>query len=92
MDFVVGVFLGKCKNMGIKFIQLKYRIPVSATHSKSETVCQNALDWVGYVEKILLLFEDITNLELALDILSTNFKRYHLEINISSTNTMIFNH
>ena len=91
MGFVAWVFLDKCTDIGIKFIQLKYRIPASATHPKRITVGQHYLDSVGYAEDLVLLFEDITNLELALDVLSATFKRYQLETNISETKMMIFN-
>lgn len=91
MDFVAWVFLYKCTDIGIKFLQLKYRIPASATHPKRITVGQHYLDSVGYAEDLVLCFEDITNLELALDVLSATFKRYQLEINISETKMMIFN-
>ena len=86
MDFVVRVFLDKCTNIGSRFFQLKYRIPALATHSKRTTD-----NWVGHADDLVLLFKDITNLKLTL-VLSTTFKRYHAEINISKTKTMIFNH
>ena len=91
MDFIMGVFTDKCTGIGIKFLQLKNINPESATLSKRTTVGQH-LDWVGYAYDPVLLFEDITNLELALSILSATLKRYHLEINISKTKMMIFNH
>ena len=85
-------FLDKCTNIAIKFCQRKYRILTSAIHSKRATVGQHTLGWVGYADDLALLFEDIKNFEIALDVLSTTFKRYHLEINISKTKTMVFNH
>ena len=68
MDFAMQVFLDKCTNICIKFPQLKYRIPVSATHSKMTTAGQHALDLVGCADDLVFLFEGITNLELALHI------------------------
>lgn len=61
-------------------------------HSKRATVGKHYLDWVGYADDLVLLFEDIENLDMVLDVLSTTFKRYHLEIYISKTKMMIFNH
>ena len=46
-------------------------------HSKRTNFGQYTLDWVGY---LVLLFEDITNLELERNVSCTSFKRYHLEI------------
>ena len=48
--------------------------------------------WVGYAGDIVLLFEDITNLELVLNVSCTTSKRYHVEIVILKTKRMIFNH
>ena len=83
IDFVMRVPLGKCTSISIKFIQLKFRIPASTTHSKRTTIGQFSFDCVVCANHLVLLFEDIINLELALDVLSTTFKRYHLEFNIS---------
>ena len=91
MDSVMRVFPDKCASIDIKVLQLKYRIPASATHFERTTVGQHTLDWVGYADNLDLLFEDITNLEETLDVLSTTFKTYHLEVNISKTKKMIFN-
>ena len=44
IDFVMRSLLDKCAHVGIKFRQLKYRIPASATHPKRTTVGQNPLD------------------------------------------------
>ena len=85
------VFLDKCASIDIKVLQLKYRIPASATHFERTTAGQHTLDWVGYADNLDFLFEDITNLEETFDVLSTTFKTYHLEINISKTKKMIFN-
>ena len=86
------VSLDKYINIGTEFLQLKYRNPVLATHSERTAVGQYTLDWVVHTDNLVLLFEVITNLELALHLSFTTFKRYHLEINISKTKTKIFNH
>lgn len=41
---------------------------------------------------LALLFEGIKTLQLALEVLPTSFKRYHLDIKISETKTTIFTH
>ena len=64
------VFLDKFTNIDIKFLQLKYRIQISATHSRRKTF-GHTLDWVGYADNLVVLFEDITKLELALNVLFT---------------------
>ena len=91
MHFVVQDFLDKCANVGIKFLQRKYRILTSAIYSKRTTVRQHTLAWVGYADNLALLFEDMKNFEMALGVLSSTFKRYYLEISISKIKTMVFN-
>ena len=78
MDFVIRVSLDKCINIGI-------RNPALATHSERTAVGQHTLDWVVHTNNLVLFFEVSTNLEPALDLSFTTFKRYHLEIYISKT-------
>ena len=49
------------------------------------------MDWQGYADDLVLLFDDTKNLQLGLEILNTTFNDYHLEINITKTKTMIMN-
>ena len=53
--------------------------------------CAN-VDWVGYADDIVLNFQDTKNMQLAINLSSATFKRYHLEINISKTKSIILNH
>ena len=92
MDFVMRVYLENCRSIGIKFLQLKYRIPVSATQSNRTTVGEQPIEWVGYADDLALVFEDVNNLEMGLELLFITFKKNYLEINISKTKTMILNH
>ena len=92
MDFVMRIYLEKCKTKGIKFLRLNFRIPRSATHSGRTKVGKETSDWVGYADDLALTFEDTSNLQLGLSLLFETFKKYHLEINISKTKTMILNH
>ena len=92
IDFVMRVYIDKCKSTGIKFLQLNYKIPTSATVSCRITAGKQTIDWAGYADDLVLMFEDVKNLTLGLKLLSTTFNSYHLEINISKTKTMILNH
>ena len=91
IDFVMRVYIEKCETIGIKFLQLKYRIPNTASRTKKTTIGSHTIDWLGYADDLALLFEDINNLDLALQLLVTTLKEYQLEINTSKTNTMILN-
>ena len=54
MDFVMRVFLDKCKKLKINFLKLKYRIPESAS-STGRTACGTVtIDWNGYADDLVL--------------------------------------
>ena len=92
MDFIMRIFLDKCNTQEIKFLELSYRIPNSATYSRRAAIGKHIMDWSGYADDIVLLFENAKNMELAISLLSSLFKKYYLEVNIKKTKTMIFNH
>ena len=71
MDFAMQVFFEKCSKIYIISFKLNYRIPLSATQSKSAIAGQHTLDWVGNADNLVLLFENITNVRLALNVLFT---------------------
>lgn len=93
IDYVMRIFQEECISKRINFLKLKYRIPSSATttHQRSKVGTQT-IDWNGYADDIALNFEDVKNMQRAIDLLSTTFSRYHLEINISKTKSIIMNH
>jgi len=86
------IFLAECVSKGINFLKLKYRIPSSATTQQRCKVGTQTIDWIGYADDIVLNFEDTENMQHAMDLLSTTFRRYHLEINISKTKSIILNY
>ena len=92
IDFVILVFLQKCKENNVSFLKLKYRIPSSVTHSKKVSIGTQSIDWIGYADDVALAFEDIKNLKIAINILNEVLETYHLEINAKKTKTMILNH
>ena len=92
IDFIMRIFLDECNTNKIKFLDLNYKIPHSATDTGRTAIGQHRIDWVGYADDILLVFEDTKNMELAADLLSSLFENYYLKINIQKTKTMILNH
>ena len=96
MDYVMRVFMSICKNENIRFLELRFRVPSTATTreervNKTDSGHHN-IDWTGYADDLGLLFEDVENLQKGLSILEYTFKRYHLTINVTKTKTMILNH
>ena len=97
MDYVLRIFVLECKKKNIKFIKLKYLIPATATHKKAEMLTlgsygQFDMDWIGYADDLVIVFEDISSLQRGLILLDEIFTRFQLSINTSKTKTMIFGH
>ena len=91
MDFVMRVFLDKCKELKINFLKLKYRIPESES-STGRTACGTVtIDWNGYADDLVLAFEDELSLANGILLLNETFKHYRLSINATKTKTMILN-
>ena len=98
MDFVLRVFISKCSEKGIKFPKLKYLIPAKASTAQKDANLvlgqygQISVDWIGYADDLVLIFDDIESLQRGLTLLDETFTRYQLSINVSKTKTMIFGH
>ena len=58
MDFVMRVFLKKCTESGLKFLNLKYKIPCTASKTNRTTVGHHEMKWIGYADDLVLFFED----------------------------------
>ena len=91
MDFVMRIYLDTCKNENIKFLQLQYKIPKSASSSKMTAIGDLTLDWSGYADNLMIFFDDEDSLCRGVGILDATFKIYRLSINTSKTKTMILN-
>ena len=92
IDYVMRVFLHSCSLTGIRFLNLKHRIPAEASQTKRETVGFHVFDWIGYADDLVLMFNNISDTQNALNLLDETFCRFKLEINTSKTKTMILNH
>ena len=51
-----------------------------------------SIDWIGYADDIVLIFEDVGSLQRGLILLDKILTRFQLSINVSKTKTMIFSH
>ena len=58
MDFVMRIYLEECKKKGIKFLKLKYNIPASASYTDKNAIGNFSLDWCGYADDLLLVFDN----------------------------------
>ena len=92
MDYVMRVFMEKCISKGIQFPRLKYKIPAHATSGERSKYGINQIDWVGYADDLVLVFENKNNLQKALDEMNATFERFSLKLNSTKTKTMIFNY
>ena len=91
MDFVMRVFIDKCKKSSIKFLKLKYKIPRSASTTGRTASGTMTVDWVGYADDLILIFDDELSLSLGISILNETFETFRLRINATKTKTMILN-
>ena len=91
IDYVMRKFLEECKVNRVKFLELKYRIPSTATPHERTKPGTNTTDWIGYADDIVLTFEDVKNMQRALDLITSIFASYHLTLNTTKTKSMILN-
>ena len=91
MDYVMRIFLEKCKEEGIKFLKLKYHRK-EASQNNVMSIGTVTMDWLGYADDLVLILETREDLQKALTLLDITLKRFKMEINVSKTKTMILNH
>ena len=91
MDYVMRIFHEECDLNQMRFLNLKYCIPSSASTRDRIKTGAHTTDWIGYADDIVLMFEDIKNMQRAINILSIIFSKYNLELNITKTKSMILN-
>ena len=60
LDFVMRIFMDSRKQRGISFLNLRYRIPEYASKRKRTRVGSQNLNWVGYADGIVLIFDSMT--------------------------------
>ena len=76
MDFIMRIFLEKCKIKAIKFLSMKYKIPRSASTTGREAIGEFNLDWVGYADDLMLTFDDKDSLQQGIFLLDKILTRY----------------
>ena len=94
MDYVMRVFMHICETEDIKFLKLHYRVRATATTREGRRKPyqgEHILDWSGYADDLMLVFENEDELQRALILLNDTFERFHLQINVGKTKTMIVN-
>ena len=92
IDFVIRIYINECRAKGIKFLPLKYFIPRHASQNGTAVAGSFEMDWIGYADDLLFIFDDKTSLQRGLKLLNSTFQRFHLEINATKTKTMILNY
>ena len=78
MDFVMRVFMDRCKELNIKFLKLKYEIPESASTTGRRASGTMTLDWIGYADDLILIFEDELSLSRGISLLNETFNNFTL--------------
>ena len=93
LDYVMRAVKDECKKQNIKFTKHSYLIPKPASSNQSilGKYGNFILDWVGFADDIVMMFEDINDLKNTINIINTIFSRFGLTINPSKTKTMLIN-
>ena len=83
----------ECSKHDIKFLELKYTIPRSASSSQQYfgVYGDQVVDYIGYADDLAMVFDSIASLIKGLEILNNVFKRFGLIINETKTKTMLLN-
>ena len=77
MDFVMRIFMESCKLEGVKFLKLRYKIPKSASSSAKAALGNVTIDWCGYADDLLVVFEDELSLQKGIGILNNIFEHQY---------------
>ena len=85
------IFINTCKNENLHFLKLKYKIPKKASSTGNLAMGNFDVNWIGYADDILVLFDNIASLKRGISILNGTFQRFRLEVNSKKTKTMIIN-
>ena len=80
------ILLKDCKVAGIKFLNLKYRIPECTSNKGQESTGYQQVNWIGYSDDLIFTFESKNDLQHALALLDETFTRFSLAINVSKKN------
>ena len=91
MDYVMRIFINASQKQNIRFLNLNYYIPSSASNTSRDTTGVQIVDWSGYVDDLVLFFEDEQNLCNGVQLQYEMFDRYRLAINVTKTKSMILN-
>ena len=92
LDFVMRVFMDSCNEKDINFLDLRYRIPSYASKSERTRFGSQKLNWIGYADDIVLMFDSMKKLQNAINILNQTLRRFSLTINVSKTKSVIVNY
>ena len=92
MDFIMRIYLDRCKRNRVHFLKLKYNIPSYVSSTGRTSKGEFDIDWTGYADDLVLMFNDSKSLQKGINILNELFTEYGMSINVSKTKTMIFNH
>ena len=96
MDYAMRVYMDRCKAEGIKFFQMKFKIRTTATtrgERRGVYYGEHTIDWsgLGYADDLMLVFKSEEELQRALLIPNETFERFHFQINVGKTKTMVLN-
>ena len=87
----MDVFTQKCKDAGIKGLDIPFNIPESCSDIDDAILGLTMLIWLGYADDLVLVTADQQTIQKMLDLLDETFSAYGLAINDTKTETLILN-
>ena len=74
MDYVMRIFKIASTSKYIEFPKLFHRIPVYATTKERSLVGFNMINWIGYADDLLVIFNDKKHLQDAFTLINYTFE------------------
>ena len=100
IDFVMRLFIEKCKQLKIDFFEHSFRINSKSftrderyqiTQENKKLYGKSLLEWCGYADDLVLFINSQPDLQSATETLESLFSKFGLSINTTKTETMIIN-
>ena len=100
VDYVMRIFVSKCKDENIQFYEHSYRInPRSISRDERLEMRRKniasygtkVIPWNGYADDLILFLLTTTDLQKSTDLLDEIFTAFGLKINVQKTESMILN-
>ena len=101
IDYVMRIFVDRCKEENVGFYEHSYRInPRAISREERMEMRRNnvkmygtkTIPWNGYADDLILFLLTSPDLQKATELLDITFTNFRLKINVQKTESMVLNH